>query len=337
MINNASNSKGKRETISSELPWVEKYRPLYLKDVIGNEGVVKGLKRCAAEGFSHHILLAGPPGVGKTTSIYCLAREILGEDLIKQAVLELNASDDRGIDIVRNSVKTFAKTKVNLPPGKKKIVILDEADSMTQSAQQALRRIMEIYSETTRFALACNTSEKIIEPIQSRCLIMRFGRLQEKDILKRLMEICQIESVNYNPEGLEAIIFTADGDMRQAINNLQSTYSGFEYVNAENVYKVCDQPHPGSIREIILNCSNFKVDDAMSGLSDLWKKGYSAIDIVTTFFRVIRINDEISENIRMDFIKEIGCTHMKILNGVSTFLQLSGLVARLCMIAEDNN
>ena len=141
-----------------------------------------------------NIILSGPPGIGKTTSILCLAHELLGSNY-KEGVLELNASDDRGIDTVRNRIKMFAQKKVTLPEGFHKIVILDEADSMTVAAQQALRRTMEIYSKTTRFALACNTSSKIIEPIQSRCAMLRYTRLSDKDLHRRLMEICEAEKV----------------------------------------------------------------------------------------------------------------------------------------------
>jgi replication factor C subunit 2/4 len=140
--------------------------------------------------------------------------------------------------VVRNKIKMFAQKKVTLPPGRHKIVLLDEADSMTGGAQQALRRTMEIYSNTTRFALACNLSSKIIEPIQSRCAVVRFARLTELEILDRLLRVVEAEKVPYVPEGLEAVVFTADGDMRQALNNLQATYSGFQFVNQDNVFKV---------------------------------------------------------------------------------------------------
>ena len=214
-----------------DMPWVEKYRPEYLRDVVGNAEAVKRLEALAVQGNVPNIILAGPPGIGKTTSVLCLARETLGEQY-KNAVLELNASDARGIDVVRDSIKLFAKKKVNLPVGRHKLIILDEADSMTSAAQQALRRTMEIYSSTTRFALACNNSTKIIEPIQSRCAVLRFTHLSDAEILTRLLQVCKDENVPYDDGGLEAIIFTAEGDMRNALNSLQSTNSGFGMVSA---------------------------------------------------------------------------------------------------------
>jgi replication factor C subunit 2/4 len=159
-------NKPKEQT---NLPWIEKFRPIYLDDIVGNEETIGRLKVFAEDGNLPNLIISGPPGTGKTTSILCLARQLLGANVYKEAVLEMNASNDRGIDVVRNKIKMFAQKKVTLDKGKHKIIILDEADSMTDGAQQALRRIMEIYSSTTRFCLACNNSEKIIEPTISLC------------------------------------------------------------------------------------------------------------------------------------------------------------------------
>ncbi|KAF9685795.1 hypothetical protein SADUNF_Sadunf03G0091200 [Salix dunnii] len=347
-----------------DIPWVEKYRPSKVADIVGNQDAVSRLQVIARDGNMPNLILAGidyehgvlmrgfaipgikyvvelrslgteilgPPGTGKTTSILALAHELLGPNS-KEAVLELNASDDRGIDVVRNKIKMFAQKKVTLPPGQHKIVILDEADSMTSGAQQALRRTMEIYSNSTRFALACNTSSKIIEPIQSRCAIVRFSRLSDQEILGRLMVVVGAEQVPYVPEGLEAIIFTADGDMRQALNNLQATYSGFHFVNQENVFKVCDQPHPLHVKNMVRQVLEGKFDEACSGLKQLYDLGYSPTDIITTLFRIIK-NYDMAEYLKLEFMKETGFAHMRICDGVGSYLQLCGLLAKFALARD---
>ncbi|EHA24416.1 hypothetical protein ASPNIDRAFT_40316 [Aspergillus niger ATCC 1015] len=304
-----------------ELPWVEKYRPVYLDDIVGNTETVERLKIIAKDGNMPHVIISGMPGIGKTTSILCLARQLLG-DAYKEAVLELNASDERG----------FAQKKVTLPPGRHKLVILDEADSMTSGAQQALRRTMEIYSSTTRFAFACNQSNKIIEPIQSRCAILRYARLTDAQIVKRLKQVCDAEKVEHNEEGIAALVFSAEGDMRQAINNLQSTWSGFGFVSGDNVFRVVDSPHPIKVQAMIKACWEGKVDAALETLNELWELGYSSHDIISTMFRVTKTIPTLSEHSKLEFIREIGFTHMRILDGVQSLLQLSGCVAKLCRI-----
>jgi replication factor C subunit 2/4 len=200
---------------------------------------------------------------------------------------------------------------------------------MTTAAQQALRRTIENFSSSTRFALACNLSTKIIEPIQSRCAILRYGRLKDDMVLQRLVEVCDMEKVSYNKEGLAALIYTAEGDMRNALNNLQATYSGFEYVSDTNVFKVCDQPHPATLQAILENCMVGSLTKAHESMHALWKTGYSAIDIIGTFFRVCKGRD-MDEAMKLCFIKEMGTTHMCIADGVTSPLQLHGLLARLC-------
>lgn len=313
-----------------ELPWVEKYRPTTLADVVGNVEVVSRLEIIAEQGNMPNIIISGAPGIGKTTSILCLAHEMLGA-AYKEAVLELNASDDRGIEVVRNKIKMFAQKKVTLPVGKHKIIILDEADSMTPGAQQALRRTMELYSDTTRFALACNISNKIIEPIQSRCAILRYTRLTDKQILKRLLEICEAEKVKYSDKGLEALIFTAEGDMRQAVNNLQSTVSGFGFVSDANVFKVADQPSPILVQAMIKNAATpdgAGLEQALEQLRTLYNLGYSSLDIVGTISKVTKMS-ELPEFLKLEFLKLIGFAQMRILEGNTSVVQLSNLIAQL--------
>ncbi|KAF8000720.1 hypothetical protein HF325_004509 [Metschnikowia pulcherrima] len=292
--------------LALDLPWVEKYRPHKLDDIVGNEETIERLKLIVQDGNMPHMIILGLPGIGKTTSVHCLAYELLGPDLYLQATLELNASDDRGIDVVRNKIKQFAQTKILLPPGRHKIVILDEADSMTPGAQQALRRTMELYSNTTRFAFACNQLSKIIEPLQSRCAILRYNKLADDQVLLRLLEVAKAEL---------------------------STVAGFGFVDDVNVFKIVDQPHPLVVKKILGACIlDRSVDDAIDLLDTLWRKGYSAIDIVTLAFRVAKTLPGISELKRLDVIKEIGFVHMRVLEGVLTYLQLCGMLAKLALL-----
>ncbi|KAF8820180.1 putative replication factor C subunit 4 [Cardiosporidium cionae] len=283
--------------VSESTIWIEKYRPITLEDVVGNEEVIKRLRIISREGNMPNLMLAGPPGTGKTTCVLCLARAMLG-DKYKKCVMELNASDDRGIDVVRDKIKSFAKELASLPMGKHKIVILDEVDSMTEAAQQSLRRIIEQYSDTTRFALACNESTKVIEPIQSRCAIIRFAKLTDE----------------------------------QAINYLQAAVSGFQIVNKENVLRVCDIPPPEKIRTMIAYCLKGSWREAHIVAQDLCDSGYNSMDIVGTTRSVLR-RYEAPEHIVLEYIKAIGQTHMVVSSGLNSMLQIDKMISNLCKIS----
>lgn len=215
-----------------------------------------------------------------------------------------------------------------------KIIILDEADSMTSAAQQALRRTMELFSSTTRFCLACNISTKIIEAIQSRAAILRYSRLSNEEVLECLLGVCKAEEVAYTNDGLEAILFTAEGDMRNALNNLQASFylassKGGGTVNQTTVFKVCDQPHPKTVGEIIGHCHKGDTKAAVDLMQKLFRSGYSASDIIGTLFKVVKVRTDLPEALKLEYLREIGFTHMRIADGVNTMLQLFGLLARL--------
>ncbi|GBP83522.1 Replication factor C subunit 2 [Eumeta japonica] len=326
-----SSSTTTKRTPSAHIPWIEKYRPQSFEDIVGNEEAVSRLAVFARNGNAPNVILAGPPGVGKTTTVLCLARLLLGPAL-RDAVLELNASNDRGIDVVRNKIKMFAQQKVTLPPGRHKLVILDEADSMTDGAQQALRRTMELYSSTTRFALAANASDKIIEPIQSRCAVVRFSRLTDGQVLAKLVAVCRAEDLPYTEEGLSAVAFTAQGDLRHALNNLQATARGFGRIEPDLVFKVCDEPHPLFVRSALEACVRGDLSAAHAPIAKLWRLGYAPEDIVANVFRVCKTL-EAPESTRLAFVREIGVTQARLADGLATPLQLAGLLARLCRTA----
>lgn len=314
------------------MPWLEKYRPRTLKNVVGNTETLARLLSLAKHGNVPNMVIAGPPGTGKTTSIHCLAHDMLGDKLYSTAVLELNASDSRGIDVVRNKIKMFAQQKINLPPGKHKIIILDEADNMTKQAQQALRRTMEIYSGTTRFALACNISSRIIEPIQSRCVMLRYTRINNMEITKRLKYIMDTEEVtNWTSDGLDAILFVSEGDMRNAINTLQSAYMGFGEVTQHAVNQICDQPSPKMTKQILDACKEGDIETACLRLDQVLADGYSALDFISTTFRVLKHYKNASEDLKLNWVKSVAFCHMRINEGLGSNVQLSALLAEMCL------
>eukprot|EP00397_Hematodinium_sp_SG-2012_P011455 GEMP01011595.1.p1 GENE.GEMP01011595.1~~GEMP01011595.1.p1 ORF type:complete len:324 (+),score=45.18 GEMP01011595.1:24-995(+) len=309
--------------------WLEKYRPKTLDDVVGNNTYIQALRSMAADpARMSNLMLVGPPGVGKTTSIHALARTILG-DAAKQAVLELNASDDRGLEVVRDKIKSFCRTKIHLPPGTFKILILDEVDSMTTNAQQALRTTMEQYSETTRFALACNESSKVLEPIQSRCAILRFNKVQPEDMKRRIIQIMHAENVSYDESGLNALTFVGNGDMRLAINSLQSVHIGFGHVSEANVYRVCDAPNPVAIEQAIAFCLKRDWKNAYGIFADLDDKGYNPEDVIGVLTRVIK-SYAMREDIKYEFLREVCDLHGKAVQGFVSQFQFDALVSKLC-------
>ncbi|CDO69757.1 hypothetical protein BN946_scf184766.g2 [Trametes cinnabarina] len=253
---NTTKGKGKGKSTEHEdaydnenLPWVEKYRPVTLDDVVSHKDITSTIEKFIEKNRLPHLLFYGPPGTGKTSTILAVARRIYGADYRKQ-ILELNASDDRGIDVVREQIKNFAETRTLFSKGYK-LIVLDEADMMTTAAQSALRRVIEQYTKNVRFCIICNYVNKIIPAIQSRCTRFRFSPLPMSEVEKRLDNVIQAEGVRLTEDGKKALLKLSKGDMRRALNVLQACHAAYEISGETEIYNCTGNPHPADIETIV--------------------------------------------------------------------------------------
>lgn len=305
--------------------WVEKYRPAAVSEIVGQKEVVERLKGYLKSRNLPNMLFAGPPGTGKTTAALALSKELFKENW-KANFLELNASDERGIDVVRGKIKSFART---LSIGSDfKIIFLDEADALTRDAQHALRRTMEKYTNTCRFVLSCNYSSKIIEPLQSRCAIFRFRPLKSEDILERLNHISRLEGLKIDADGIEAILYVAEGDLRKAINFLQSAAAFGKKIDSELIYSVVARARPLDIREIMNLAISGKFLESRKKLRELViKYGMAGEDVISQLHKEV-FNLDISEKQKVEMMDKIGEYDFRIKEGGNELIQLEALLAQ---------
>jgi replication factor C small subunit len=306
--------------------WVEKYRPRTLDEIVGQEEVVARLKGYVERKNIPHLLFAGPPGTGKTASAIALTRDIFGEDW-RDNFIEMNASDERGIDVVRHKIKEFARTApINAPF---KIIFLDEADALTADAQAALRRTMEMYSRICRFILSCNYVSRIIEPIQSRCAVFKFKPVPPSAMKKRLLEICKNEGVDITDDGLEALIYISGGDFRKAINALQGAAALNRVVDANTVYQITATARPEELRELLKTALNGKFLEAREILDKLMVEyGMSGEDVISQLFKEI-ISLSIDEKLKVQLIDKLGEIDFRLTEGSHERIQLDSYLAFL--------
>jgi replication factor C small subunit len=307
--------------------WAEKYRPKTLDDMINQKEIVERLKNFVKSRNVPHCIFAGPPGTGKTTAALCLARDLYG-DAYREHIMELNASDERGIDVVRETVKTFARVR-SIGEIPFKIMILDEADNMTSDAQQALRRTMERYTETCRFILCANYSGKIIEPIQSRCAPFRFTFLPREEQDKYLKHIAENEGVKLLKDGLEAIFDVCGGDLRKAINTLQAAASLNKPVDSKVVYSIAGRANPADVQKMIETAMKGDFLEARKQLRDMIQKyGVAGSDIIRQIHTEI-FRGEIPEEWKIKLADIVGEIDYRLVEGADEEVQLSALLARL--------
>ncbi|CAL8468720.1 g8260 [Coccomyxa elongata] len=325
-------SKGKAPAILDDAPWVEKYRPKTLDDVAAHKEIIDTIKRLVKEDRFPHVLFYGPPGTGKTSTILAVARQMYGASL-RSMVLELNASDDRGIGIVREQVVDFASTKTMFS-NKFKLVILDECDAMTKDAQAALRRVIEKYTRNTRFCLICNYVNKIIPALQSRCTRFRFPPLADSYVRSRLEFVIDSERVNMGEGGLDAVVTLGAGDMRRTLNILQAAHMSADRVDEDTVYQCTGNPLPKDIEAIVQALFNEDFVDVFNKVQDMQiNKGLALTDIVQQLHPwVFRIN--MPGPVRIKLVDALADTEHRLAFGTSERLQLGALVGAFSVARE---
>ncbi|CAM8979063.1 hypothetical protein QQ045_001434 [Rhodiola kirilowii] len=332
--------------IPSSQPWVEKYRPKQVKDVAHQDEVVRVLTNTLETTSCPHMLFYGPPGTGKTTTALAIAHQLFGPELYKSRVLELNASDDRGINVVRTKIKSFAAVAVGsqryggytCPPYK--IIILDEADSMTEDAQNALRRTMETYSKVTRFIYICNYISRIIEPLASRCAKFRFKPLSEEIMTSRISYICNEEGINLDSEALSTLSSISQGDLRRAITYLQGAARLYgSSITSKDLISVSGVIPQNVVQALFEACKSGNFDTANTEVNNVIAEGYPVSQMLSQLFDVVVEADDITDEQKARICSKLGEVDKRLVDGADEYLQLLDVAGNtmraLCNMPQD--
>ena len=312
--------------------WTEKFRPRKFEDMVGQEEIIKRVKSLVSSNNIPHLLFAGPAGTGKSTLALIVVRELFGESW-RENYLELNASDERGIDVVRQKVKVFARTKA-LGDVPFKVIFLDEADALTKEAQQALRRTMENYTSTCRFVLSCNYSSKILDPIQSRCVIFRFQLLEKKDIKRRIDIIADREGLSITAEAFDALYESSEGDCRRMINLLQATASISPNITPDLVNTIISKAKPSDIKVVLDYALSGDFANSREKLLDIMlKESISGTDIIKAIQKEIW-NLEIDNDLKVTLTEKTGEVEFRLVEGSDEFIQLEALLAGFVLAGQ---
>lgn len=305
--------------------WTEKYRPKVFDDMVGQEEIIKRVRNLVGSLNIPHLLFAGPAGTGKSTLALIVVKELFGESW-RENYLELNASDERGIDVVRQKVKDFARTKA-LGDVPFKVIFLDEADALTREAQQALRRTMENYTSTCRFVLSANYSSKILDPIQSRTVVFRFQLLEKRDIKKRIDLIAESEGLSISGDAFDALYEASEGDCRRVINLLQATASISPNITPDLVNTIVSKAKPSDIRVVLDYALSGDFQNSREKLLDIMlKESISGQDVIKAIQKEVW-NLSIDNSLKIALTEKIGEAEFRLVEGADEFIQLEALIA----------
>lgn len=312
--------------------WTEKYRPKKFDELAGQEEILKRVKSLTNSMNIPHLLFAGPAGTGKSTLALIVVRELFG-DSWRENYLELNASDERGIDVVRQKVKDFARTKA-LGDVPFKVIFLDEADALTREAQQALRRTMENYTSTCRFILSCNYSSKILDPIQSRCVVFRFKLLEKKQIKEYIQRILNGEGLTMSDDAFGSLYDASEGDCRRVVNLLQATASISPNISIELINTIVSKAKPSDIKIVLDYALTGNFMGSREKLLDIMlKDSVSGQDVIKAIQKEVW-NLPIENLLKVKLTEKTGEAEFRLVEGSDAFIQLEALLASFVLAGE---
>ncbi len=314
----------------SNLPFSEKYRPRKVDDLILDKIIATKIGSIIKNKDIPNIIFTGKSGVGKTSTIHCIARAIYPKEY-HESIIELNASDDRGIKSVHETIINFCKRKVEFKEGfaQHKLLILDEADNITPKAQRLINSIMEKFP-TTRFAFTCNNSSDIIESIQSRCIIIRFTKPPVQDFISRIKLICENESIKYEEEALNYMFEICQKDLRQTLNMLELTYRTYNKISIKNINKICDIPSQEILNQLLGHIINKDIKQICVMINKFQNQGYYSLDVLLHFIQYIKNNENITEDQRINLINILSNSSYIMSKSSTNYIQLTGALL-LCV------
>lgn len=348
-------TKKQSYTVDIKIPWVEKYRPKNSEEILLEPFIKQKIEKILETKSIPNMIITGEPGTGKTSTILFLAKQIYG-DRYSDNVLELNASDDRGLSIINNTIYPFCKKKTSCvnedvkSKGKypaHKLVILDEADSITPKAQNLLSNIISEFRKNTRIVFICNDCTQIIESIQSRCMIVKYPRINSDNLYNKIKNICLNEKIPYDENGINTLLFVSDQDIRQSINNLECIYYSFGKLDEKTVYKLIDKPKPYYISKILASCYANDFNHTIQIVKSLYNKGYTPNDILLTFMKYLfensndyntELNSEefiIKDETKLKIYEIISLSYIRVNGGIDTLLQLCGCISKIYLYLKN--